>query len=196
MKPLRVYLRALEAEDYRTSHVWRQDPRIWSMVVGRRYFVSSDYEKRWVQDAIADSHDNVRLAICLRENDEYIGNIYLRNIDWFSRSASLAKLIGSKAHWGEGYGTEATLLILRHAFYDLGLERIDARTLVTNLGSIRVNEKCGFRIEGTLRHAAFKDGAYRDLYLMAVLREDFDEIATTYGLLPDQPSAPDPSDRG
>jgi [ribosomal protein S5]-alanine N-acetyltransferase len=195
MKPLRVYLRALEPDDYRTSYEWRQDPEIWAMVVGRRYFVSSEYEKRWVQEAIADSRNNVRLAICVRENDEYIGNIYLRDIDWFTRSASLAKLIGNKAYWGKGYATEATLLALRHAFYDLGLERVQARTLVTNAGSIRVDEKCGFRVEGTLRHAAFKDGAYRDLYLMAVLRQDFRQVAADYELLPEQPNAserPDP----
>lgn len=175
LKNMKVYLRALELEDYKNSIEWRQDEEIWKMVVGRRYFVSEEYEKKWTEQAGSSSTD-LKLAICDKKNDLYIGNIYLTDIDFFNRSASFGKLIGNKEYWGGGFGTHATLLMLYHAFYDLGLERIQARQLLINKGSIRVNEKCGFKTEGVMRRAAFKNGQLQDLNLMSIIREDFDEV--------------------
>lgn len=81
----RVYLRALEPDDYKTSIKWRNDDVIWEMLGGTKYFVSSAYEKKWVEDTIYNSKD-VKLAICLCENDRYIGNVYMTNIDQLRRS--------------------------------------------------------------------------------------------------------------
>ena len=109
-----------------------------------------------------------------------LGYAYLNDIDHKNRSATFAKLIGKKEVWGKGYGTEITLLMLYHGFYVLGLNRISARQLLDNKGSIRVNEKCGFKTEGILREAIFKNGRFQDLNLMAVIKKDFDEILKNY----------------
>lgn len=175
MKNEKVYLRALESDDYKISIAWRQDPEIWSMLVGRRYFVSEQIEKQWIESTYNNSKQ-VALAICDLETNKYIGNIYLKNIDYFNKSASSAKLIGDKNFWGKGYGTEATLLMLYHAFYDLGLERVESRILSSNKASIRVQEKCGYQVEGILRKAAFKAGELQDIVIMSVLKNDFFEI--------------------
>jgi RimJ/RimL family protein N-acetyltransferase len=176
----RVYLRALEPDDYQTSIKWRNDDEIWSMIVGQKYYVSEYYEKKWVEDLIINNSQKLTLAICLKESHEHIGYVYLFNIDYKNRVASFGKLIGKKECWGKGYGQEATMLMLYHAFYVLGLIRVEARQLLTNKGSIRVNEKCGFKTEGILRKAIFKDGKHLDLNLMSIIREDFDEILNNY----------------
>nr|WP_201542670.1 GNAT family N-acetyltransferase [Psychrobacter faecalis] len=98
----KVYLRALESEDYKKSIEWRNNAKIWDMVLGRRYFVSGDFEKKWVESANSDS-SNIKLAICDKKNDAYIGNIYLSNINFFNRSASFAILIGDEQYWGGGW---------------------------------------------------------------------------------------------
>jgi len=54
--------------------------------------------------------------------------------------------------------------------------RVEARQLLDNKGSIKVNEKCGFKTEGVLREAVFKNGKYQDLNLMSVLKRDFEEL--------------------
>lgn len=176
----RVYLRALEPDDYKTSIEWRKDDEIWSMLVGPKYFVSEAYEKKWVEDAIFNSKNKLTLAICLKESDEHIGYTYISNIDWKNRNATSGKLIGNKKHWSKGYGTETTILTLYHAFYVLGLRRIESRQLLSNKASIRALEKCGYQNEGVLRKAVFKNGRYEDLNLMAILREDFDEVLKQY----------------
>ena len=95
----RVYLRALEPEDYKVSILWRKDEEIWDMLGGTKYFVSEAYEKKWVEDTIFGSKD-VKLAVCLAENDKYIGNVYMTDINEVNRSCTSHVLIGDKDYWG------------------------------------------------------------------------------------------------
>lgn len=172
----RVYLRALELDDYKTSTKWRNDDEIWDNLVGRKYFVSKEYEKKWVEDAIHNNSKDIKLAVCLKENDKLIGYIYLIDIDWFNRKANASILIGEKDCWGNGFGTESIILLIHHAFYNLGMQRISARQLLDNKASIKAFHKCGFNDEGILRKAVYKDGEYRDLNLMSIIRSDFDSL--------------------
>jgi len=176
----KVYLRALEPDDYKVSIKWRLDDEIWDMIVGPKYFVSEAYEKKWVEDAVYNSNNKLALAVCIKETNEHIGYVYLNDIDYKNRTASFAILIGEKKYWGKGLGKEITILILYHGFYVLGLNRIYSRQRLTNIASIKVHEKCGFKTEGVLREAVFKNGKFEDLNLMAVLRKDFDLILETY----------------
>ena len=42
----RVYLRAFKLEDAIMTHKWRVDEEVIGTLVGRKYFVSPDYEKK------------------------------------------------------------------------------------------------------------------------------------------------------
>lgn len=172
-KPFRIYLRALEIEDYKTSVNWRRDDELWNSVVGRRYYVSESYEREWVQKRANGMPNSEAFAICLRENNTYIGNGYLNNIDLFNRCCEIGRLIGDPACRGIGLGSEITMLLLRHAFLELGLERVYSWQLPTNIASAKSKEKAGFRHEGIARKAAMKGGQLVDLELVACLREDF-----------------------
>ena len=48
-----------------------------------------------------------------------------------------------KAHWGRGYATESARASIEFGFEELGLDRIVAVALETNVASRRVLEKCG-----------------------------------------------------
>ncbi len=175
----RVYLRALEPDDYKTSIKWRNDDEIWNMVGGPKYFVSEAYEKKWVEDAIFSS-SKISLAICLKENNEYIGNAYITDIDWINRSADAQLMIGEKKYWSSGLATEAWLLQLHFAFYERGFNRIWAHILEDNIGSRRICEKCGYKKEGILRESVYKNGMYKNQIVMSVLRKEFDDIIKNY----------------
>ena len=172
----RVYLRALELDDYKTSVKWRKNDQIWDMVVGPKYFVSEAYEKKWVEDAIFSSPSKLVLAICLKETNEHIGHSYLANIDWKNGNARYGIMIGESNCWGKGYGTEASMLLLYHAFMVMGLQRVESRQLTDNITSKIIHEKIGYKKEGVLRKAVFKNGEYQDLNLMSIIREDFDKV--------------------
>jgi RimJ/RimL family protein N-acetyltransferase len=55
-----------------------------------------------------------------------------------------------KQHWGHGYATESARASLEYGFDDVGLKRIVAVALETNVASRRVLEKCGLREIGVV----------------------------------------------
>ena len=77
------------------------------------------------------------------------------------------------AHNGRGYTTEAVRLVLDYAFGELGFHRVEAATLLHNVGSIRVLEKTGFRREGLALRYLQIDGRWQDHYLWAITSEEW-----------------------
>ncbi len=169
----RIYLRSLEMDDYKTSIQWRKDSQIWDMLGGAKYFVSEAYEKKWVENAIFNSKD-VRLAICLSENDKYIGNVYMTDLDETNRSCQSHILIGDKEYWGQGYAKEALLKAIEYMFNERNINRIQAVVLESNKQSLRMHQKCGYKVEGLLRKSVFKSGQYQNQYILSILREDYE----------------------
>lgn len=56
-----------------------------------------------------------------------------------------------RAYWGRGVGTDAVRTLSDDALANGNLRRLDARVFAPNVASARVLEKCGFRLEATLR---------------------------------------------
>lgn len=77
---------------------------------------------------------------------------------------------------GQGYATEMLMLVFHYMFYELGFIRIYGEQLNTSDYSMRVNEKCGAKVEGILRKAVFKNGEFRDVRIFSILKDDFDEV--------------------
>jgi RimJ/RimL family protein N-acetyltransferase len=179
MNKIRVYLRALEIQDYVKIHEWRKDNEIVRYFGGVPLFSSSENEKKWVESRIFEK-ENVSCAICLKDSDEFIGVIFLNNIDHHNRSASNPLFIGDKKHRGKGYAVDAKILMLKYAFIDRGLERIADKVLEDNIVSIKLHEKVGYKKEGLSRKSNFKNGKFLNAYYMAVIKEDFLEILKYY----------------
>ena len=146
----------------------RKQPPCWGGVI--RY-VSEAYEKKWIDDTIFHSPD-IKLAVCLKENDLHIGNVYLTDIKYINRSAESHILIGNKDFWGEGYAREALLQILRYGINEHGLNRIEAHINADNIASIKMHMKCGYKKEGVLRQALYKNGEFKDVVVMSILKEE------------------------
>ena len=88
------------------------------------------------------------------------------------QAAELSIWIG-QGHRNGGAGSEALRLALRHAFGPMGLHKIYLRVLEYNARAIRTYEKCGFKIEGTLRDEMRVQGRWHNLIYMGALAEDF-----------------------
>lgn len=73
---------------------------------------------------------------------------------------------------GRGVATGATRLVCDWAFEMLGFERVEWQAYVGNDGSLRVAQRCGFTVEGTLRARGYQRGAYRDIWIAGLLRGD------------------------
>ena len=134
-------------------------------------YVSEAREKKWIEDTIFHSAD-IKLAVCLTENNLHIGNVYLTDLNYVNRTAESHILIGNKKYWGQGYAREALLQILHYGFEERGLNRVEARINADNVASLRMHEKCGYKRDGVLRQAVFKNGRFKDVVVMSILKED------------------------
>ncbi len=90
--------------------------------------------------------------------------------------AELGYRVGRPA-WGRGLATEAARALIRYAFEELGLNRVEAHHLSRNPASGKVLEKCGMRHEGRLRQAILKWGEYEDIELYGILATDPPDVA-------------------
>jgi RimJ/RimL family protein N-acetyltransferase len=73
---------------------------------------------------------------------------------------------------GLGYTTEAVEMLVDHLFATKKEHRIHLVIVPGNTASIRIADKCGFTLEGTVRGAFFNDGRNQDVLLYSLLRTD------------------------
>ncbi len=169
----KVRLRPIEREDLPRFVRWFADPEV------RRHLLvylpfSLTQEERWYEELQERLRRSESVVLALETLDGlHIGNIGLHEIDWKNRHAELGIVIGEKAYWGQGYGTDAIRTLLRLAFEEMNLHRVYLVVDEDNLRAIRCYEKCGFREEGRLREAVFREGQYHDQPVMSVLQAEF-----------------------
>ncbi|WP_349957636.1 GNAT family protein [Rhizobium sp. ZPR3] len=122
----------------------------------------------WVQRFADRPH-----AWVIEINGVFAGEIRLDNVNPQDKRATMAIGISNPALLGKGFGTEAIILLLRHAFGEMGLHRIGIRVLAYNKRAIRAYEKCGFVVEGRERETAYVNGRWYDDIMMGLLDYEF-----------------------
>jgi diamine N-acetyltransferase len=176
----RVRLRAIEREDIVRFVEWLNDPEVTEGLLIRLPLSSWD-ETRWFENLANQPVEERPLALEARLPGKlwtHIGNAGLQQIDWSNRSAEFGIFIGEKTFWNNGYGSEATRLILKHGFETLNLNRIYLHVFESNPRAIHVYEKIGFVREGKLRQANYRNGRYGDELIMSMLRSEWDAKKT------------------
>lgn len=78
----------------------------------------------------------------------------------------------AEEHNGRGYATAAVVLVVDHAFRELGLHRVQANVMPKNPRSARVLEKAGFRKEGRALRYLRIAGVWEDHDMYAITSED------------------------
>ncbi len=84
--------------------------------------------------------------------------------------------------WGRGYCTEAAQRVIEYGFEDLNLNRIQGTHYTDNPASGRVMVKLGMAYEGCRRQHTRKDGAFKDINLYGLLRQDWSGPGSAPGL--------------
>ncbi|HXK33167.1 MAG TPA: GNAT family protein [Dehalococcoidia bacterium] len=168
-----VNLRAPEMGDLERNHRWINDRDVTQYLV-MRYPISLAAEEAWMRERTARplSYDNVFFAIETKDG-VHIGNINFFNTSAEDRKTELGIMIGEKAYWSNGYGSDALRLMLRFAFEEMNLNRVQLDVYAENARARAAYRKVGFVEEGTRRRARYQQGAYQDVVVMAVLRDEW-----------------------
>lgn len=119
---------------------------------------------------LAEQADRADWAIIRAEDDCYLGEIVLNELD--ADNASMNLRIALAGEFGRGYGTEATRAVVGYGLDEVGLHRISLEVYAFNPRAKRVYEKCGFIAEGVARDALHWDGEWVDANLMSILATD------------------------
>jgi RimJ/RimL family protein N-acetyltransferase len=172
-KDFKVYLRAFELTDLEKLNALRNDDEAFLHTGGNKYFISMEYDRKWVEDKIFNNQHQIYLAICLTDTKELVGYLGISEIDYRNRKAQWAGINIDKGYSNKGYATEAAKLMLKFIFEELGLNRFYGYWLESNKPSIRMGEKLGFVIEGLVRGFVYKKNQFQNVYLMSILKEEY-----------------------
>lgn len=165
----KLYLRPPEKQDIPYIVRWLNDPEVGEYILGRMYPITEQEREAWLE-RLATKKTDICLVIVERKSNRPIGFTGIYEINWRDRRAETGTVIGERSFWDKNFGTEAKMLALKYAFSTLNLRKLTSKVIAGNTRVIRVNRKCGYYIEGTLRKHIFKDGEYVDVLEMAVFR--------------------------
>jgi diamine N-acetyltransferase len=150
---------------------WAGDFEVGRTLSGRFQPLTRETGAAWYQ--WASQAEDVLFTLYERDAARPIGVTMLKQIDHARRTAMLTLWIGEKERWGQGFGTEATILMLDYGFTALGLHNIMLQVADCDPRGLRAYRRAGFREIGRRRESwRLGDQAY-DLILMDCLATEF-----------------------
>jgi RimJ/RimL family protein N-acetyltransferase len=122
--------------------------------------------------AIDEHSQTVRLAAVVRDTGAMIGDFSLHLVSREHQQGEIGFVMHPEHH-GKGYATEASLVLLRLGFDDLGLHRIVGRCDARNAASARLMERLGMRREAHFRENEFVKDEWCDELVYAMLATEW-----------------------
>lgn len=167
-----VVLRRHVAANVAAFRRWYADPEVARLARYQDSPMREDEVNRFFQ-LRALGPESLTMAIHERSTGRLIGTCAFSQMDGDNGSAMYHITIGEKDAWGHGYGTEATRLMVEHAFGTLGLHRIALSVFEFNERAIRAYARVGFLTEGRAREAVWRDGRWWDELSMSLLAPEW-----------------------
>jgi len=127
----------------------------------------------WIREESAIPRISYHFCIRHRTTKQFIGLISLKYGKINFRNAETWYKIHPD-FWNQGITTEVLKALLKFAFLELGLHRVEASCSVDNLASVRVLEKSGMTREGIKRRILPIRGNWVDSYLYSILESEFE----------------------
>ena len=168
-----IELKPLSQEDVIPFYSWLNDDDVikYSMSLFQR-LNSPEQIKNWF-DSLVEEQNTYNIGIYLEATKELIGYAGISGISTLNKSGEYFIFIGDKNQWGKGIGTIVTQKIVAYGFETLHLNRIMLTVSQPNKGGVKAYERAGFKVEGVLREACLRDGAFHDKIVMSILQSEY-----------------------
>lgn len=169
----KVRLACLTKEDAPAMAAWTQDAGYLRLQDTEIAAMETPEEVSAFIDRENESSTAYVFGIRRMSDDVLVGMIGLYDIAWSNRTAWVGVGIGRREDWGRGYGSEAMGLVIRYAFDELNLHRLQLTVIDYNPRALKMYETLGFVREGAYREFVERDGARHDLILYGLLRPEW-----------------------
>ncbi|MBP2662832.1 MAG: pseudaminic acid biosynthesis N-acetyl transferase [Firmicutes bacterium] len=167
----RLMLRLLTEQDEHEVVAWRNQSDIINNLFSYKGLTINEH-RQWYTNYLKDD-TRIEFVITVKESEQKIGTIGLSSIDYRNQIAEYGVLLGTKQERGKGYAQEASVAILEYAFSELNLYKIKLKVFTDNMDAVKMYQKLGFVKEGTLRREVYKNGTFKDVTLMAILKDEW-----------------------
>lgn len=156
----RVYLKAVDNED--AAAMARFGRRETETDYGHFRAVNNpeNHAHRRLEDNTQRLRGNIGFAVRLRENDHFIGEVAVLDVDYVNQYGETASWMYDPAFRGSGYGSEAKHLLLEYCFDVLGLRAVESFVSTDNPRSAAALRKQGYREAGVLPWTSLKNGRF------------------------------------
>jgi ribosomal-protein-alanine N-acetyltransferase len=108
-------------------------------------------------------------AIRSVENQKLVGTLGFNHLSFIHSKGEISYDLSAN-YWGKGIMTKALNKVVDFGFNQIGLVRIQAHTAKTNKKSIKLLERCKFKLEGLLRKFEALGNEHVDCVLYAVVK--------------------------
>lgn len=174
-----VRLEPLRDDHRRGMQAAAKDPRLWEVTVVR---ADGDAFDAWWNDALHGVHAGNRMpyAVISQVDNSILGSTSFLNIALPEQRLEIGSTFYAQQHWGTKINPECKLLLMTHAFEQLGIRRVEycvdainarSRSAVTRLGAVQ---------EGILRcHRNTWSGRRRDTVIFSVIDSEWPAVKQT-----------------
>lgn len=174
----RIFLSLSQKEDLNLYNDWLNDFEI-NLTFGRSHIVfNEEKQAKYIED-YNNSDDKFFFVIVKKgntsEDEQAIGIGLLYDVDFVHGKATLGLLL-DKSFQSEGYGKEATNLLLEFSFNILNLNNVMLYAIDFNEKAIAMYENLGFKIIGHRREAYHINNKVYDEVYMDILKKEFNKI--------------------
>ena len=176
-KTERIFIRPVSIGDKESIFAYRSDPETY------KYLSLIPQSTDDVEDFIRKSSGEINVpgtwfqfVIIEQLNKQVIGDIGIHYLDTDPENKQVE--IGytlDKKYRGKGYATEALTVLINYLIIDLNKHRITASIDPTNLSSIQLIERLGFRKEAHFIESLFFHGMWVDDLIYAILAKEWEE---------------------
>jgi ribosomal-protein-alanine N-acetyltransferase len=170
----RLILRELTMEDAEEYFEFASDPQVSVSTLWDRHKSMEDTQE-YLQKVLDkyQARQAYRWGIVHKHSNKLIGRTGLISWDIAHSKAEIGFALSSQ-HWNMGIITEATSEVIKYGFNTLDINRIEGRCNYNNVGSARVMEKLGMKLEGILRQQLKIKGEFMDQRIYSILKDELE----------------------
>lgn len=156
---------------FQTINNERASLRTWLPFVD--FTLELEDSERFIKSILSIPEENREFVFVIREHGQFAGIVGFRGSDLFNRKTEIGYWL-NPVFQKKGIMTRSVFELLKFAFRELNMNRVQIRCAVENFPSRAIPEKLGFILEGFERSGELLvDQKFTDLAVYSLLKEEF-----------------------